>query len=127
MDAIAGSTIPALESSLRFRLVRQGLLAANLANADTPGYRRVNASFDAALTRAGHELTRTHPAHQAHPDGPAGYRIERGPRGSGPDGNGVELQREILEASRNAGAFTKQAAVLSRLLILRRIAITGDR
>ena len=56
----------------------------------------------------------------------AGYRIVRGPRGSRPDGNGVELDREVVELTRNAGQFRDQAAVLARLLALRRIAVTGD-
>jgi flagellar basal-body rod protein FlgB len=108
---------------MRFRMVRQGALAANVVNADTPRYRRVD--FERLLASAGTRLQRTHPGHLT-AGGESGYRLVRGPRGSRPDGNGVELDREVIELTRNAGAFRKQAAVLTRLLGLRRMAVTGE-
>ena len=58
------------------------------------------------------------------PDG-AGARmlVQRGTR---PDGNGVDRDAEVLELSRNAGAFRNQAAILARVVVLRRIAATGE-
>lgn len=119
--------MPLLEDAMRFRLARQAALAGNIANADTPGYRRVDLKFDAALTDASARLERTHPSHL----GPGGsgsgadYQVVRGPRGTRPDGNGVELDAELIALNRNAGAFQNQVAVLSRLLVLRRISVTG--
>ena len=124
MDALLGQAIPALEEAMRFRVARQGVLAANLANVDTPGYRRSELHFESELERAGVRLQRTHPEHQ--PQGPVPYRLETGPRGSGPDRNGVVLEREVVEVSRNAGAFTDQAAVLSRLMAITRVAVVGE-
>ncbi len=110
---------------MRFRVARQGVLAANLANVDTPGYRRVDLRFDAELERASDRLRRTHPSHL--PSGPdADYRLHTEPRSRRPDANGVVLEREVIQASRNAGAFTDQAAVLSRLLAMTRVAIVGE-
>jgi flagellar basal-body rod protein FlgB len=103
------------------------VLAGNLVNADTPGYRRVDLHFDAALDAAAKRLNRTHPGHLSLGGGPHGadYRLEAGPRGTRPDGNGVDLDYELVQVSRNAGAFKDRAAVLGRILALRHMAISG--
>ncbi len=123
MSDLLGGAVPHLEEAMRFRLARQGALAANVANADTPRYRRVD--FEPLLAEAGARLQRTHHRHLS-ASGTPGYRVVRGPRGSRPDGNGVELDREVIELTRNAGAFRDQAAVLTRLLALRRTAVSGE-
>ena len=51
---------------------------------------------------------------------------KRGEYGDRPDRNGVDLDHELLQLSRNSGQFSQQAEVLSRLLTLRRIAATGE-
>ncbi len=124
MSDLLGGAVPHLEQAMRFRLLRQGALAANVVNADTPRYRRVD--FEPILAEARTQLQRTHARHMS-AGGDSGYRMVRGPRGSRPDGNGVELDREVIELTRNAGAFRQQAAVLSRLLMLRRIGVTSER
>lgn len=116
-----------LEQAMRFRATRQAVLSGNVAHADTPGYRRRDVSFQTELEGAT-RLQRTDERHL----GPGGagpngdYRLEVGPRGTRPDGNGVELDQELIALNRNAGAFSNQAAVLSRMHTLRRISITGE-
>ena len=124
MDTLFGPAISNLETSMRLRVARQGVLAANLANADTPRYKRVDLDFERALERKTTRLERTHPSHQGGSSG--GARLVTDPRSVTPDGNGVELELELIENSRNAGAFVEQATVLSRLLQLRSMAITGN-
>ncbi len=126
MSDLLGGAVPHLEESLRFRLTRQAALSANVVNADTPGYRRVDISFESALSEASGRLLRTDPHHLPSAS-QASHRLERGPRGERPDGNGVDLDRELIEMSRNAGAFSDQAAVLTRLLGLRRLALSAER
>lgn len=127
MPQLFGDTIALVEAAMRFRVARQGLLASNVANADTPGYRRVDVRFETALARADARMARTDARHLGAGDtGQAGWRIERGAKGTRPDGNGVNLERETVRLSRNAGAFTKQAAVLSRLVALTRTAVDGQ-
>jgi len=115
-------------AAMRFRVARESALAANLTNADTPGYRRVDLEFNDLLDDAAGKLERTDPRHL----GPSGsgaqgdYRMIQGPRGTRPDGNGVEADRELVELSRNAGAFQDQAALTARLFALRRIGATGE-
>ena len=118
--------MPRLEQAMRQRMARQGVLSGNLANADTPGYRRFDLVFDDAMERRSVQIERTHDKHLGAGSSEVGGRLVRGPKGTRPDGNGVELDRELIEVSRNAGAFRDQAAVLSRLHTLRRIAVTGS-
>jgi flagellar basal-body rod protein FlgB len=124
MDTLFGPAVSTLETSLRLRVARQGVLAANLANADTPRYKRVDLDFERMLEQKGMRMLRTHPSHRGGSSGSA--RLVTDPRSITPDGNGIELQGELIENSRNAGAFVEQASVLSRLLLMRSMAITGN-
>jgi len=127
MSTIFGPTFDVVESAMRFRVARQGVLSTNVANADTPGYRRFELSFDQLLDGEIATLRTSDPRHlpTANATG-EGYRLDRGDYGDRPDRNGVDLDHELLQVSRNAGAFTQQAEVLTRLLSMRRIAATGE-
>ena len=125
MDRILGGPIDKLVDAMRFRVARQGALAANVANADTPGYRRVDVEFQDVLQRKAGELTRTDARHLTVSAGP-GHRLVQGPRGARPDGNGVDRDQELIQLTRNAGAFKDQASILARVLALQRIAATGE-
>ena len=109
---------------MRFRKAREGVIAGNVANADTPGYRRRDISFEGILDDAQSSLVRTHEQHLPTVSGdPDQARIEMGPRGTRPDGNGIDLDQELVTAHRNASAFIDQANVLARLSTLVRTAI----
>jgi flagellar basal-body rod protein FlgB len=125
LKALLEGSIPTLESALRFRKLRSAALAANVTNADTPGYRRVDVKFAPALEAAASALARTDPRHLGGA-GNDGVQIVEGPRGLRPDGNGVDRDQELLVLTRNAGEFQNQADVLGRILTLRRIAATGE-
>ena len=49
---IDNKTLQALASSLKFREMRQEIIASNVANANTPGYKAKRVDFEAALARA---------------------------------------------------------------------------
>lgn len=128
MPGIFGDTMGIVENQLRFRLARQSVLATNVANADTPGYRRAELRFDQVLARATRPLAATNPRHATGDTASRpGWRLEVERAPAGPDGNSVNLDREIIELNRNAGAFTEQTAVLSRLHALRRMAMEEGR
>ncbi len=116
-----------LESALRFRTARQGVLAGNIANVDTPRYRARDISFETILGHQQLQMTGTDGRHlaagAAHDPTP---RLVLGPKGDGPDGNGVSLDDELIRMSRNAGAYQDQADILSRMLGLMRSAIAGE-
>lgn len=82
---------------------RQEVLAQNIANADTPGYRaRDLAPFEASLAEQGVSLARTSPAHL---DGSAA--LSAGPRerssGKAPDGNTISMEEQLGKVADTAG------------------------
>jgi len=119
-----GGTVSAVESAMRFRVARQAVLAANVANADTPGYRSAELAIADAIAR-GAAPRRTHALHLG--AGEPGWRVVAQGGAPRPDGNDVDLDRELVAISRNAGAFREQAEVLSRLFALRQIALGRGR
>ncbi len=124
MPSFGPEAITALQNAMRFRMARESVLASNVANADTPGYRRRDLSFEGVLETEKGRLVRTNERHlPVASNDPADARVVMGPRGSRPDGNGVDLDQELVEAHRNAGAFIDQANVLARLSALMRTAI----
>jgi flagellar basal-body rod protein FlgB len=125
IDKLLGGSLASLEKALERRVTRGAVLAANVANADTPGYRRVDVEFLPALERAASALERTSPAHIAAHEG-EGVRLVRDPRGTRPDGNGVDRDHELITLSRNASEFGERADVMARVFTLRRIAATGE-
>jgi flagellar basal-body rod protein FlgB len=78
---------------------RQALLAQNIANADTPGWRpRDLAPFDAMLKGTGVTLAQTDPKHLAGSSATAAGIVElSGERA--PDGNGVALDKELSKVA----------------------------
>ncbi len=124
MPSFGSEAISALQNAMRFRMSRESVLAANVANADTPGYRRRDLEFADVLSGETERMTRTHEKHlPTRSADPSNARVSIGPRGSRPDGNGVDLDQELVAAHRNAGAFIDQANVLARVSTLMRTAI----
>ncbi|MCH7866247.1 MAG: flagellar basal body rod protein FlgB [Myxococcales bacterium] len=127
MDLLHGSSARALEDAIHFRLARSAVLAGNLANVDTPGYRRRDLKFVETFDKAVMNLDRTDSKHfgDLSSDPGSRHRLEIGPKGSRPDGNGVKLDDEVIAIHRNTAAFTSRASILARLASLTRIAVTG--
>ena len=99
------------EHALTARVKRAEVLANNLVNADTPGFKARDVDFQSMLRQAeasaqGVEMTRSHPGHiggGGSSDGGAGgellYRIPHQPS---IDGNTVDAQQEQSRFMRNA-------------------------
>ena len=95
------------EEALRVRARRSEVLASNLANADTPGYKARDFDFQAVLRKEMQNpvrLASTQPGHIRNDQGVVAsaqmaYRI---PQQASLDGNTVELEREQTEFSANA-------------------------
>lgn len=79
-------------AALRLRSYRQELLSANIANADTPGYKAVDIDFAATLANA----TEKGGAAPATPE-----LLYRTPSQSSLDGNSVEMDAERAEFADN--------------------------
>jgi len=95
------------EEALRVRSRRSEVLASNLANADTPGYKARDFDFQAMLRKEIQNPVRLASTHQGHMRNDQGvvastqmaYRI---PQQASLDGNTVEMEREQTEFSANA-------------------------
>lgn len=93
---------------------RQAVLAQNIANADTPGYRPrdlngFRARVEAALTPP---LTRNHEGHlRGRPSGSDAAREDRRAPEAVPDGNAVSLDREAVRMAETDTAHALAMAV----------------
>lgn len=132
LDIDAAFGIHAQALALRAR--RAEILAANLANADTPAYQARDFDFRAALNHAQGagpadviRVAATHPGH-LHGDGEALavdllYRVPAQPT---LDGNTVDTQVEQAELARNAMSYMTSLTLLNGRIRSLRTAIRGD-
>lgn len=100
--------------------VRHRTIAQNLANVNTPGYREMDVSFGDAFAR---ELQRNNDAGAAR----IVPRLVPGPGGlERPDGNNVDLDRELGSLNRNVLLFHAVNQMLLTRLNMMRSAIAGQ-
>ena len=112
-------TIGLLERAMDLRGARQRVIASNVANEETPGYRAKDLQFRDALSQAAKGATMvhvrsTHPGHivmggtSAHAHG----RITEVPAADLPlDANSVSLDTEMAKLSDNAMHYNTAATV----------------
>ena len=104
-------------------VVRQEAVAANIANAETPGYLRVDVSADfttqlkAQLAAGKLKLSGDTLAPQVTEDPHA--------RSLRPDGNTVEIEHELLALNRNAVEHEFLAEIITQNIKQLKMAITG--
>jgi flagellar basal-body rod protein FlgB len=107
----AGS-LPALEAMLKFASARQKVIAANIANVDTVGYRARDLAapdFRKALAEA----------FQPREGGAADAGIVK------PNGNNVDLEIEMARMVRNSALHGAAATLLANQFTLLREAVSG--
>lgn len=130
----ADQRFQALKSSLSGLTQRQRLIASNLANVDTPGYRSFDVPFEQVLERnisygrdlplhitsAGHmSATRGTMGPLPAVQSPSVFRI---------DGNGVDIDAEMEKLSETAIQFNAVTQLLSaKLAVLQSAATEGRR
>jgi flagellar basal-body rod protein FlgB len=126
MDSIFGVH----EAALLFRARRMEVLAANLANADTPHYQARDMEFSSALASAGNatKFAVTHPRHidAAHAQGAAALKY-RVPHQPAQDGNTVETDLELARYAENAVAYQASLMFMNGKIATLRAALTGTR
>ena len=117
-------TVDALSAALTFHRERHTVIAGNVANLDTPGYRP-------------HDLTRTTPTEastmattaEGHIASTAGstsvQTFDDGGDLQSPDGNAVSLERELGKIDANRARYATATELVSRRLALLRYA-AGD-
>lgn len=127
LDAI-GRSVDQLATGLEARARRHGAIAANIANADTPGYRAVDVSFRALLERAGAgpSLAATHHSHlQAAPQGAGTETLFLSGGSPRRDGNDVNVDREMVKLAQNQLEYQFLARALGGKFRKLKEAITG--
>lgn len=127
-----GNLMQALKTRMQWHQTRQKLLAENVANADSPGFRPLDLKAP-TFNRdgggaSGVALAQTNPGHM----GPSG---QRGGFDSGkarrfevtPNGNGVNLEDEMMKVAQNQADYQLAASLYSKGLGLMKIAIGKGR
>jgi len=119
------------EEALRLRARRSEVLAANLANADTPGYKARDFDFAAMLRKEMQPPVRLAATHSGHMKPDQGlvastqmaYRV---PQQASLDGNTVEVEREQTEFSANAMRYQASLRFLDGRIKGLMLAIKGN-
>ena len=123
------SLFQALSDKMRWHQARQGVLAENVANADTPGYReRDLAAFsfgDAVKSSATLTTSATSPTHISVSSGGVDSfgSAESGNFEVTPSGNGVTLEDEMMKVAGNDMDYQAVTALYTRSMRLLKIAI----
>lgn len=119
------------EEAMRLRSRRSEVLASNLANADTPGYKARDFDFKAILRNEVQNPVRLAATHSGHIRGDQGvvasnqmaYRIPQQPS---LDGNTVEVEREQAQFSENAMRYQASLRFLDGRIKGLMMAIKGN-
>jgi flagellar basal-body rod protein FlgB len=107
-----------LAEALTLHHRRHEVLATNIANLETPGYRARDLQFKEALQAA----------FEAEGTPPVDARVVDKPSGVGrADGNTVDLDMEMARLADNRGSYTTYAEILARRFAGLRRAIEGLR
>ena len=102
-------------------VLRHQALAANIANAETPGYKRVDlaptfsSQLQAAIQRGAGELQKLQPQ----------LVDDTTSKAVRPDGNNVEIEKELMLLGRNSTEYNFLTQVVSTDIRNLRTAITG--
>lgn len=110
--------------------LRHDLLSNNVANSETPGYKKADLDFSSYLERAVNKtpvrLNTTSPMH-IQGSSFTTTAIIRDPSSITPDGNNVDIDKEMAEVSANALHYSALSRQLTSHLSLLRKSITEGR
>ncbi|MFA6286540.1 MAG: flagellar basal body rod protein FlgB [Opitutaceae bacterium] len=106
-------------------VLRQEAIATNIANAETPGFRRVDVAPDFATALRAQFAGGTTPAPGSLANLTPRLAEDSTVRAVRPDGNSVEIESELLAMSRNRVDHEFLTDLVSRNIKQLRMAITG--
>ena len=133
MADLFDKTTQALGASLNYRLLRHNVTAANIANAETPGYHAMKVDFEDALARAVdldgmNGLTTSDPEHFAMGTAALGKEritVEENPEADvNPDGNTVNLDNEMVTMSENSTLYKAALSLINKKMAMLKYGIT---
>jgi flagellar basal-body rod protein FlgB len=112
MKALFGKTFDMLSSVLDFRSARHKVIAANVANLDTPDYRPSDIKFQDALQAYGAgastlPVTRTDPRHLPVAGNTSNYEVQE-------TGERVALDAEMVNVAENQLMYNLNIELLAR-------------
>jgi flagellar basal-body rod protein FlgB len=118
------TTIDTLQDALTYHRERHTVLAGNVANLDTPGFRPLDLTRHTESDPAALATTDEHHiAASATPDMVTSF--DDGGSLQGSDGNAVSLERELAKIDANRARYATSAELVSRRFALLRYA-AGD-
>jgi flagellar basal-body rod protein FlgB len=122
--AVDLSTVDTLQAAMTYHRERHTVLAGNVANLDTPGYRPADLQRRTAGDPAA--LAVTHEGHMA-PAAAADFvtSFDDGGALQSTDGNAVSLERELSKIDANRTRYATASELVSRRLAILRYA-AGD-
>jgi flagellar basal-body rod protein FlgB len=100
--ALVDSTQQLLEAAMRGAWQRQTALTSNVANAETPGYQRVDVNFESALQSA---IT------SGQAPGEIEFQSEVQPQEAGPNGGTISVDQEAAKLAENGLDYQALAQV----------------
>jgi flagellar basal-body rod protein FlgB len=99
----------------RWLTERQSMIAQNIANVNTPGYKGVDVTpFEAVLNSTGIEMRKTQVSHLS-PTGGTGSNADTTEEGKWQvvhSGNSVSLEEQLLKAGEVAGAYARNTSIM---------------
>ena len=120
------SSIDQLQAAMTFHRERHAVLAGNVANVDTPGYRPFDLTPTVEGDTSSTPLLVTDPGHIGSAETTTYTKnFDDGGGLQGPDGNAVSLERELAKIDANRARYATAAELVSRRLALLRYA-AGD-
>jgi flagellar basal-body rod protein FlgB len=123
MDLTRTSTVALAEQRIGWLEQRQRVLAQNIANADTPGFRpRDIGSFQRSIASA-FAMTRTTGRHLPGAGGSLRAHVDRTTTDRSPNGNAVSLDREALKVADTDTAHALATGLYRRWVGLFRTAL----
>lgn len=124
-------TIGALNTSLNLRLMQQNVTSANIANADTPGFKAKKVEFESALRDAlgvggKFQPQESDPRHIVHRDtNPIDPEVYDDPNGvESLDGNTVDRAAEMSNLAENQLLYDASVEMLKKKLGMLKYSIT---
>ena len=122
--AVDLSTVDTLQAALTYHRERHTVLAGNVANLDTPGFRPADLQRRTAEDPGA--MAVTHDGHMS-PPGATDFvtSFDDGGALQGQDGNAVSLERELSKIDANRARYATSAELVSRRLAMLRYA-AGD-
>jgi len=104
---------------------RHSVLSANIANADTPGYKSIDVSFGKELEKAGLKMARTNPAHLGGTTNTEKDSIVLTGGLPRRDGNDVDIDAQMASLARNQIEYALLTKALGKRFQMLKEAIRG--